>query len=102
MTQPPHDGEAIPSNMSRPELATWKGGLDGTMRRGGHVGLVLPCYNEEGNVEELYERLVKVFEGVPYYTFEMLLIDNALTDGTVAKVKALLARDPRVKLIVNA
>jgi glycosyltransferase involved in cell wall biosynthesis len=84
---------------SRPELATWHGGR---LRHGGHVGLVLPCYNEEGNVDELYERLVKVFEGLPDYTFEMLFIDNASTDGTAAKIRAIVARDPRVKLIVNA
>jgi glycosyltransferase involved in cell wall biosynthesis len=66
------------------------------------VGLVLPCYNEEGNVEELYDRLVKVFEGLPVYTFEMLFIDNASTDGTVAKLKALSDRDRRVTVIVNA
>jgi glycosyltransferase involved in cell wall biosynthesis len=66
------------------------------------VGIVLPCYNEQDNVDELYERLVKVFEGLPDYTFEMLFIDNASTDGTVEKIKALIGRDPRVKLIVNA
>ena len=53
----------------RPELATWAGGRPAEQRQVGHVGLVLPCYNEEGNVEELYERLVKVFEGLPDYTF---------------------------------
>jgi polyisoprenyl-phosphate glycosyltransferase len=62
------------------------------------MGLVLPCYNQEGNVDELYERLVKVFHGLPDYTFEMLFIDNASTDGIVAKVKALVDRDARVKL----
>ena len=86
----------------RPELATWAGGRPVDQRRGGHVGLVLPCYNEEGNVEELYERLVKVFEALPDYTFEMLFIDNASTDGTVAKLKALSGRDRRVTVIVNA
>lgn len=90
------------ANASRPELATWHGGKDGRLRQGGHVGLVLPCYNEEGNVDELYERLVKAFDGLSGYTFEMLFIDNASTDGTAAKIKALIARDPRVKLIVNA
>lgn len=93
---------------SRPELATWHGGRlcqsgqDARLRRGGHVGLVLPCYNEEGNIDELYERLVRVFEGLPDYTFEMLFIDNASTDGTAAKIRAIVTRDPRVRLIVNA
>jgi glycosyltransferase involved in cell wall biosynthesis len=66
------------------------------------VGLVLPCYNEEANVEELYERLTKVFEGLPQYTVEMLFIDNASTDGTAERIKEIIARDPRVKLIANA
>jgi glycosyltransferase involved in cell wall biosynthesis len=90
------------SGHDRPELASWGGGMSNRLRHGGHVGLVLPCYNEEGNIDELYERLVKVFAGLPAYTFEMLFIDNASTDGTAAKIGALVARDPRAKLIVNA
>jgi len=86
----------------RPELAIWQGGLAPSQRRSGHVGLVLPCYNEEGNVEELYERIVKVLEALPNHSFEMLFIDNASTDGTVTMLKALADRDSRVKVIVNA
>jgi glycosyltransferase involved in cell wall biosynthesis len=66
------------------------------------VGIVLPCYNEEANVNEVYDRLTKVFAGLPNYAVEMLFIDNASTDGTVPEIKALIDRDPRVKLIVNA
>ena len=89
---------------SRPEIAPWQscGAATTPAQRGRHVGVVLPCYNEEGNVDELYERLTKVFEGLPQYTYELLFIDNASNDGTVAKVKNLIARDSRVKLIVNA
>ena len=94
--------EPAPHRPARPELATWSDGREGLLRRGSHVGVVLPCYNEEGNVDELYERLTKVFEGLPQYTYELLFIDNASTDGTVAKVKTLIERDARVKLIVNA
>jgi glycosyltransferase involved in cell wall biosynthesis len=94
--------EPAPHRLARPELATWSDGREGPLRRSRHVGVVLPCYNEEGNVDELYERLTKVFEGLPQYTYELLFIDNASTDGTVAKVKALIERDSRVKLICNA
>jgi polyisoprenyl-phosphate glycosyltransferase len=87
-----------------PETLAWTPlrGPEESVPRGNHVGLVLPCYNEEQNVQELYGRLVKVFEGLPDFTFEILFIDNASTDGTVAKIKALIVHDPRVKLIVNA
>jgi len=87
-----------------PEITPWTAAGD-TGRptvRGRHVGIVLPCYNEEGNIDELYERLVKVFDGLPQYTFEMLFIDNASTDCTVERIKVLIERDPRIKLIVNA
>lgn len=87
----------------RPEVAPWTAAHDATaMPHGRHVGIVLPCYNEEANIDELYDRLTKVFAGLPDYSFEMLFIDNASTDGTVPKIKALIDRDPRVKLIVNA
>ena len=83
-------------------MATWTGGRRLEVRGSGHVGVVLPCYNEEGNVDELYERLKKVFDGLPQYTYELLFIDNASTDRTVEKIKSLISRDSRVKLIVNA
>lgn len=89
-------------NTSRPELATWKRSRAPSVGRGNHVGLVLPCYNEEANVDELYERIVQVFEGLPAYSFEILFIDNASTDGTANALKALADRDHRVKVIVNA
>jgi polyisoprenyl-phosphate glycosyltransferase len=90
------------SSSPHPELAPWQPPHAAADRRGRHVGVVLPCFNEEDNVDELYRRLAAVFDGLPQYTFEMLFIDNASTDGTVEKIKALIDRDPRVKLIVNA
>lgn len=89
-------------SVDRPELATWHGGRRPDDRDSGHVGVVLPCYNEEGNVDELHERLTAVFAGLPQYTYELLFIDNASTDRTVEKIKGIIARDPRVRLIVNA
>lgn len=88
----------------RPEIAPWQSPATDSRAqvRGRHVGVVLPCYNEEGNVDELYDRLSKVFTDLSDYTFEMLFIDNASTDGTVEKIKSLINRDHRVKLIVNA
>lgn len=65
------------------------------------VTVLTPCFNEEGNVEPMYEAVKAIFAGLPGYTYEHLFIDNASVDGTAAKVKALAAADPRVKLIVN-
>jgi glycosyltransferase involved in cell wall biosynthesis len=86
----------------RPELATWISQHPRPLRDGGRVGIVLPCYNEESNIEEVYSRILKVFEGLPGYTFEILFIDNASTDRTVEVLRGIVARDSRVRAIVNA
>ena len=66
------------------------------------LSLVTGCFNEEGNVAELYERVCKVFsQDLSNYDFELIFIDNASTDGTVNVLKKLAAADRRVKVIVN-
>jgi glycosyltransferase involved in cell wall biosynthesis len=66
------------------------------------ISVVTPCYNEADNVAELHARLARVRAALPGYRFEHIYIDNASTDDTVARVKALIERDPCVRLIVNA
>jgi len=67
-----------------------------------HISVLTPCYNEEGNVDALYERIREVFAQLGQeYSYEQVIIDNASTDGTLAKVRALAARDSNVKVIVN-
>jgi glycosyltransferase involved in cell wall biosynthesis len=64
------------------------------------ISIVTPCYNEEGNIEELYRRIVEVMSKLPY-EYEHICIDNCSTDNTVNKLKAIAAKDKRVKIIVN-
>lgn len=62
-----------------------------------------PCYNEEGNVVELVQRIHAVMAGqFPHYEYEHLLIDNASTDNTVSILKELASDDKRIKIIVNS
>lgn len=65
------------------------------------ISIVTPCYNEEENIDELYNRIVAVMATLPY-DYEHICIDNASTDSTVKKIKAIAALDKRVKLIVNS
>lgn len=65
------------------------------------ISIVTPCYNEEENIDELYQRIAAVMATLPY-EYEHICIDNASTDGTVKRIKELAAQDKRVKLIVNA
>ncbi len=67
-----------------------------------HVTIVSPCFNEAENVEELYARIVAAMSRCPQYTFDLLFVDNASTDGTVGVLRRLASNDRRVRVIVNA
>jgi glycosyltransferase involved in cell wall biosynthesis len=66
------------------------------------ISIVTPCYNEEGNVEELYNRVRAVMAGIGRYRYEHIFIDNHSTDRTVEVLKRIAASDTNVKVIVNA
>lgn len=66
------------------------------------ISLVSGTYNEEGNVNSLYERICEVIASLlDDYEFEIIVIDNASEDGTVDILKELASRDRRLKLIIN-
>jgi len=66
------------------------------------LSIVTPCYNEVDNVEELAERIRNVMAAESQYQYEHILIDNASTDGTQAKLREMAAADKRIKVIFNA
>lgn len=66
------------------------------------LSIVTGCFNEEGNVAELYQRVCKTLaEELPEYAFEMIFIDNASTDKTLDILRNIARSDKRVKVIVN-
>lgn len=66
------------------------------------VSIVTPCFNEEKNVDELYQQVKAVFKQLPDYRYEHIFIDNASTDKTVFLLKSIAATDQNVKIIVNS
>jgi len=66
------------------------------------ISVITPCFNEEANVEELYERVRAQIQRLGRYRYEHIFIDNCSTDGTVDVLKRIAAEDSRVKIIVNA
>jgi len=66
------------------------------------ISVVSGCFNEAGNVEELVARVVKVMAALPEYHYELIIIDNASTDGTQETLRRLAAENPRLKVILNA
>lgn len=66
------------------------------------ISVVTPCYNEEENIEEIYQQIKTIFAGVKNYRYEHVFIDNASTDRTVALLRSIAQQDNNVKVIVNA
>ena len=44
------------------------------------ISVVTPCYNEEGNVREVYERVRDLMLRLGKYRYEHIFIDNASRD----------------------
>jgi glycosyltransferase involved in cell wall biosynthesis len=65
------------------------------------ISIVSPTFNEEGNVELLYQRINEVM-AVQTLDYEIIFIDNDSTDNTVSILRGLASRDKRVKIILNA
>jgi glycosyltransferase involved in cell wall biosynthesis len=65
------------------------------------ISVVSSCYNEEENVEPLYEAVKAIFAQLPQYRYEHVLIDNASKDRTAERLRGLAARDANVKVILN-
>jgi glycosyltransferase involved in cell wall biosynthesis len=66
------------------------------------ISVVTPCYNEEGNVREVYERVRALMLKLGRYRYEHIFIDNASHDATFTILKGIAAADPNVKVIRNA
>jgi polyisoprenyl-phosphate glycosyltransferase len=65
------------------------------------ISIVTPCFNEEGNVDELYERVKQALAQKPEYDYEHIFIDNASTDATQEHLRRIAEDDRRVKVIMN-
>jgi dolichol-phosphate mannosyltransferase len=60
------------------------------------LSLVAPTYNERANVEGLLAKLEAALAGVRW---EVIFVDDDSPDGTADAVKAIAARDPRVRCL---
>ncbi|HEV7180116.1 MAG TPA: glycosyltransferase family 2 protein [Candidatus Baltobacteraceae bacterium] len=52
------------------------------------LSIVVPLYNEEGNVQPLLDRIVGIAERLPGITsYEIVLVNDGSTDGTLAQIR---------------
>jgi glycosyltransferase involved in cell wall biosynthesis len=66
------------------------------------ISIIIPCYNEEVNVEEVYTQIKQIFKKLPEYNYEYIFIDNSSTDNTLPILRNLAQLDKKVKIIVNS
>jgi len=66
------------------------------------ISIVTPCFNEEENVENIYQQVKAVFNKISDYKYEHIFIDNYSTDATVNILKKIAKTDPNIKIIINA
>ena len=62
------------------------------------ISVVIPVLNEEGNVRELFARLVEVLEGEGQ-SFEVLFVDDGSRDATFLHLRELSRTDPRLRVL---
>jgi hypothetical protein len=64
----------------------------------GAVSVVVPCHNEEVNIEPLVDNLVKHYDE---YIHEFVLVDDNSTDGTRRVLQRLATREPRIRPVLR-
>jgi len=67
------------------------------------ISIVVPCYNEEENINALYQAIDHIFNTeLPKYIYELIFIDNDSKDRTREIIRGLCDEDKKVKGIFNA
>lgn len=63
------------------------------------VSILIPCYNEQDNVERLYDELTACIAKIDGYEWEMMFVEDGSYDDTLQRIKQLRERDKRVCFI---
>ena len=67
------------------------------------ISVIIPCYNEEENIEAMYKALKDLFDtSLKEYKYEFIFIDNDSSDTSREILRALCAKDKGLKAIFNA
>ncbi|HKT04194.1 MAG TPA: glycosyltransferase family 2 protein [Rugosimonospora sp.] len=82
-----------PAHRARPDGRPAEGAVD--------VTVVLPCYNEQDHVLLELERITKAMDASPY-SYELLVIDDKSSDGTLAVLREAAPDYPHMRLVAFA
>lgn len=63
------------------------------------ISVVVPCYNEQGALPFYYDKMKDVMALLPELSFEIIIVDDGSTDGTLETAKQLAKSDERIRYI---
>ena len=62
------------------------------------LGIVIPVYNEEGNIKALHSKIKDVLNDLGLIS-EILFVDDGSTDSTLRKLKSIASKDKAVRIL---
>jgi len=65
-----------------------------------NISIVLPAYNEQQNIERTVSRTIEAVRPL-FEKFEIIIVDDASTDGTLRIARHLESRHPEIRVIHN-
>ena len=63
------------------------------------ISVVIPIFDEESNIDELYIQLVKLMSREIKYNFEIIAVEHGSTDSTFKKLLTVNKKDKRLKIL---
>lgn len=63
------------------------------------VSIVIPAYNEEGNLALIHQKISEVFANLQGYSFEIIFVNDGSRDQTQMKLEEMAKAFPEVKYI---
>lgn len=63
------------------------------------ISYIFPIYNESGNIELLYKTMGKLLDLHTEYAYELIFINDGSQDNSLALLKKLANKDPRINII---
>ena len=63
------------------------------------ISIVIPAYNEEGNLMPVYQRIKSIFENMQGYSFEIIFVNDGSRDNTQSRLEEMALDFPEIKYI---
>lgn len=63
------------------------------------ISLVVPFYNEQGAVQQFFDRVVTVIESIPHSDYEVVCVNDGSCDSTLTELLACSAINPKIVIV---